>query len=145
MASAMPSTAEDAVQQQLRWETGNAELARRQMLELLWQGVRDGDRQCLGVAAELALPSQTALAAGGLFLLAVAAATGNGQLAGTAALTLSGQAAYVIGGLSIAQDSGTFLHALRFAPGFAVSRLKVLSRVATGRGARTWVRTQRGG
>src|ERR1700752_3254583 len=69
ITSPMPARAEDAAQQQLRWETGNAELVRSQLVRLAVQGVRTRDRQCLGAAVELMLPSQTVMSAGTMGLL----------------------------------------------------------------------------
>ena len=67
VTSPMPASAEQAAEQQLRWESGNAGLAHHELGGLLWQAAATGDVQCVGAAAELALPSQTLMAAGGLY------------------------------------------------------------------------------
>ena len=54
--SAMPTTAEAAVEQQLRWESGNAQLAGARLLGLVTRGAATGDVQLLAAAAELLAP-----------------------------------------------------------------------------------------
>ena len=143
ITSPMPAHAEDAVQQQLRWETGNAELARSQVARLAVHGVRSRDPQSLGAAAELMLPSQTALGAGTAAVGCVAAIRRDAPLLAAAAATLVGQAVYVLGGLSAASGSRALYRALLHAPAFALQRLRILGRVASGGGAQDWVRTER--
>jgi hypothetical protein len=143
VTSAMPASAEQAAAQQLRWESGNAGLAHHELGGLLWQAAATQDVQCLGAAAELALPSQTLMAAGGLSVAAGGALLRDRRLAVGAAATVAAQGAYVVGGLAAAGGSRVVLGALLYAPGFAARRLAVLARVASGRGARTWVRTTR--
>jgi hypothetical protein len=143
VTSPMPVSAEQASEQQLRWESGNAQLARRELPGLLGQALRTADIQCVGAAAELALPSQTMMAAGGLALLAVGAASRDRRLAVGAMATIAAQGSYVVGGLLAAGGSGLVFSALANVPGFAARRLRVLGRVASGRGAQGWVRTTR--
>jgi 1,2-diacylglycerol 3-beta-glucosyltransferase len=143
--SAMPTTAAAALDQQLRWETGNAELAGSQLLGLVTRGAATGDVQLLAAAAELLAPSQSMLAAGSLVLGSASAVLGRRRTAALAALTLAGQAGYVVGGLLAAGAPLTSLRALLHAPGFALARLRILGRVASGRRAETWVRTTRDG
>ncbi len=145
VTSPMPTTADQATQQQLRWESGNAQLVRRELPGLVWQTVATGDIQGLGAAAELAVPSQTLMAAGGLVLLGGGLLAADRRLVASSAVTIAAQAAYVLGGLAAAGGAGLILEALVHVPGFAVARLRVLGRVATGRGARTWERTTRAG
>ena len=145
ITSPMPARAQDAAQQQLRWETGNAELARSQVARLAGHGLRSGDPQCLGAAAELMLPSQTALGAGAVAVGCVAAARRDRPLLAAAAATLVAQGVYVVGGLGAASGSRVMYRALLHAPAFALQRLQILSRVASGRGAQSWVRTERPG
>jgi hypothetical protein len=143
VTSPMPTSTEQAAEQQLRWESGNAGLARHELLGLVGQAIRTGDVQCLGAAAELALPSQTVMATGGLTVLAAGALTRNRRMAAGAAATIAGQGSYVIGGLAAADGRGAALRALLHTPRFVAGRLPVLARVASGRGARGWVRTTR--
>jgi 1,2-diacylglycerol 3-beta-glucosyltransferase len=143
--SAMPTTAAAAVDQQLRWESGNAQLAGSQLVGLLTRGAATGDVQLLAAAAELLAPSQTMLAAGSLGLGGLSAVLGRRRTAALAAATLTGQAGYVLGGLLAAGAPPASLRALVHAPGFALARLRILGRVASGRRAQTWVRTARDG
>jgi hypothetical protein len=143
VTSPMPASAEQAAEQQLRWESGNAQLVRRELGGLLWQALSDADVQCLGAAAELAVPSQTLLGAGGLALLAGGLAVSDRRLATTATATVAAQGAYVLGGLAAAGGNGLIRDAVVHVPAFAARRLGVLGRVASGRSSRTWVRTTR--
>ena len=98
VSSAMPTTTAAAVDQQLRWESGNAELAGTHLLRLLTRGAATGNVQLLAAAAELLAPSQSMLAAGSLGAGVVSALTGRRRTAGLAAATLTGQTIYVNGG-----------------------------------------------
>lgn len=143
VTSPMPVSAEQASEQQLRWESGNAQLARRELPGLLGQAIRTADVQCLGAAAELALPPQTLMAAGGLTLLAGGALSRDRWLVAGAAATIAAQSSYVVGGLAATSGVSVVLGALVHAPRFVAGRVPVLARVASGRGARSWVRTTR--
>src|SRR6185437_13330816 len=99
------------------------------------------DLQCLGTAAELAVPSQSLMAAGSVALGAGALASANRRLGAAAVATVTVQAGYVLGGLAVAGGTGLIRDAARHVPAFAAGRLGVLGRVAAGRGARSWVRT----
>src|ERR1700752_5209321 len=145
ITSPMPARAEDAAQQQLRWETGNGELARSQIARLAVRAVRSRDRQCLGAAVELMLPSQTVMSAGTTALLALAVARRDRRLTDAAAATIAAQAVYVLGGLAAASGSRASYRALAHTPQFILHRLRILGRVAGGRGAQSWVRTERPG
>lgn len=143
VTSPMPVSREQAAEQQLRWESGNARLARRELPGLLRQAIGSADVQCLGAAAELALPSQTLMATAGLLLLATGGVSRDRRLIMATAATLAAQGSYVIGGLAAAGGSRVLLRALVHAPEFLAGRVQVLARVASGRGARGWVRTTR--
>jgi hypothetical protein len=110
---------------------------------LVWQALRTGDVQCLGAAAELALPAQSLMAAGALALLSGGLASRDRRLVAGATATIAAQGFYVLGGLAIAGGTGLILDGLVRVPAFAAGRLRVLGRVASGRGAQTWVRTVR--
>ncbi len=143
VTSPMPVSAEQAAEQQLRWESGNARLARRELPGLLGQAIGMVDVQCLGAAAELALPSQTLMAAAGLLLLVAGGVSRDRRLMAGAAATIAAQGSYVVGGLAAAGGTRVMLGALVHAPEFLTGRVPVLARVASGRGARAWVRTAR--
>ncbi|HWE13272.1 MAG TPA: glycosyltransferase family 2 protein [Solirubrobacteraceae bacterium] len=141
--SPMPTTATAAVEQQMRWESGNAHLTGAYLMRLVTRGLATGDAQLLAAGGELLVPSQSMIAAGSLGLGAVSAALGRRRTAVLAAATLFGQAVYVIGGLTAAGAPTASLRALAHAPAFVAARLSVLGRVASGRRAQTWVRTTR--
>ena len=143
VTSPMPTTAEAAVEQQTRWESGNAQLTGAYLMRLLARGVGTRDVQLLAAGGELLVPSQSMVAAGSLAVVTVAAVARRRRIVVLAAATLAGQAIYVVGGLAAAGAPAASLRALAYAPAFVVGRLRVLGRVATGRRAQTWVRTTR--
>ena len=143
VTSAMPVDGRQAADQQVRWETGNLQLRRARLARLLTGGVLRRDRELLGAAAELALPSQSALLAGETGILTTALMLHRRGLGLAAATTLAGQIAYVVGGLTTVADVRSVAPALIRAPAFVIGRLGVLGRVGLGRGARSWQRTQR--
>ena len=143
VTSPMPADAEGAQSQQLRWETGNSELMRTRLSRLAWHGVRDRDRERLGAAAELALPSQSAQVAGQVGVLTGAVALRDRRLAVCAMATLGAQAIYVVAGLASAGGIRLLSYGVRALPSFLAKRTRVLTRVSTGHGARAWERTPR--
>ena len=107
VTSPMPATADQAAQQQLRWESGNAQLVRHELPGLLWHTVASGDLQGLGAAAELAAPSQTLMTAGAPMLLGGGLLAPDRRLAASSAATIAAQATYVLGGLAVAGGTGS--------------------------------------
>jgi 1,2-diacylglycerol 3-beta-glucosyltransferase len=143
VASPMPTSDAAAREQQLRWESGNAALARRGAPRLLAAGLRRRDRQRLHAAVERLVPPQSLLLAAACAAGAAALALRSRRLVAAGALTAAGQAGYVLGGLAVAGAPPAVYRALAHAPALAAHKLGVFARVGTGRGARAWVRTQR--
>jgi 1,2-diacylglycerol 3-beta-glucosyltransferase len=143
VASPMPTTAEDARQQQLRWETGNARLVREATL-LLVHGVQRRDWRCVATALDYLVPAQSLLAAGTVLAGASGLAVGSRRIAVAGMLTAAGQAVYVVGGLMSVRAPRSVWLALLHAPELMAAKLVQSTRIATGRGADRWVRTARG-
>ncbi len=141
--SPAPVTTRDAESQQVRWETGNQELARGRLLRLTYRGLLQRDRELIGAAAELALPPQSALVASQTGLCVVALLTGRRALLWVSLATLAGEVAYVIGGLALIGEARNLMHALRALPYFLAARVRVLATVSTGGRAHSWERTSR--
>ena len=78
------------------------------------------------------MPTPEASAAGSRPSAATSAVImiGRRRITALAGATLAGQATYVLGGLLAAGAPVASLRALAHAPGFAVSRLRILGRVA---------------
>jgi 1,2-diacylglycerol 3-beta-glucosyltransferase len=143
VTSPMPTTFAAAREQQLRWESGNANLARRTSRELVASGTRHGDVHLVHAGLEqLALP-QTALLSLNALTTAMAAALRSSRLARLGLVLTAGQALYVLGGLRVAGAPPAVYRALRAAPALLASKLPVLARITRGRGATTWTRTAR--
>jgi hypothetical protein len=83
------------------------------------------------------------MAAGASAALAGGVLCSDRRLVAGSVVTIAAQGSYVLGGLAAAGGSALALKSLVHLPGFAAGRLRVLGRVASGRGARSWVRTTR--
>ena len=143
VTSPMPTTAQGAQSQQLRWETGNSELLRRRLARLAWRGFRDRDRERLGAAAELALPSQSAQLTGQAGVLIVAMALRDRRLAVWALAGFVAQATFVVVGLASVGGVDLLLRGVQDLPSFLAARTHVLTGVFAGSGATAWERTAR--
>jgi len=142
--SPMPTTHAASAAQQLRWESGNAQLLRRTVPRLAVDGVRRRDPQRLHAAIEQLVPPQTALAAANALLLALAAALRRRRAWRVGLGAMAAQSAYVLVGLRVAQAPRIVYRSLLCAPGLVASKLSVFARIGAGRGATDWIRTERG-
>jgi hypothetical protein len=143
VSSPMPLTREAAHAQQLRWESGNAVLARRTAPRLAIRGARERDKHLLHAGLEQLVPPQSALLLANAAAFAGAAALRRPALVLAALATGAMQAVYVLAGLRAAGAPPEVYRALRGVPRLAAGKLAVLARVAIGRGATAWVRTPR--
>ena len=141
--SAMPITDAGAREQQLRWETGNAELARRELLALAAEGLRARRGEVFGLALELAQPSQSLMATAGAAVTLVGVLQRRGGLRAAGGAVLGAQVAYVGGGVLCGGGPRLTRTVIAHAPAFVATKLGVLGQIGSGRGARTWVRTER--
>ena len=141
--SPMPTTARAAGAQQLRWESGNAALARRSVGRLVLAGLRRRDPQRLHAGLEQLVPPQTVLMGANAIALGGAALTRRRGRLLAAGATAAGQAAYVLGGLRVAGAPPSVYRALLHSPALVARKLGVFARIGGGRGASEWVRTER--
>jgi hypothetical protein len=141
--SAMPTTAASAHGQQLRWESGNARLAREYGPRLALAGLRRRDANLALAGLELLLPPQTLLGPANALCLGAAALLRSRPLAVAAAGSSAGQVAYVLAGLRVAGAQPAVYQALRSAPSLAAHKLRIFGRIAGGRGTDQWLRTER--
>lgn len=144
VSSAMPTTDAAAREQQLRWESGNSALARSTVPRLLVAGLKRRDRQRLHAAVERLVPPQTLLLAASMGAGLAAIGLRARPAAGLAAVTVAGQAGYVVVGLRVAGAPPAVRRVVRRGPLLALRKLTIFGRIAIGRGAGAWVRTQRG-
>jgi 1,2-diacylglycerol 3-beta-glucosyltransferase len=142
VASPMPTTPAGARDQQLRWETGNARLARRSA-RLLLDGLRAGDRRRIAAALDRLVPPQSLLLVGTVGAGVGALALRSRGLVALGALTCAGQVAYVVGGLASVRAPRPVWLALASAPRLVATKLGQAGRIACGRGATKWIRTTR--
>ena len=143
VTSAMPTSDEAAHRQQLRWESGNARMARELGAPLVAAGLRRRDANLVVHGLELALPPQTLLVPGCLASLVVGGVARSRPLATIAAATAAGQVVYVFAGLRLVGAPKAVYRALPAVPRLAARKLAIFGRVARGRGTLEWLRTDR--
>jgi hypothetical protein len=141
--SPMPTSDAGARAQQLRWESGNAALARRSVGRLLGAGVRRRDAHLVHAALEQLVPPQSVLLAANAAGVLAGAALRRPRIVAAGAGISAGQALYVLGGLRVAGAPPSVWRALTSAPRLVAAKLGVVARIGSGRGARSWVRTAR--
>jgi cellulose synthase/poly-beta-1,6-N-acetylglucosamine synthase-like glycosyltransferase len=142
VASVMPTGAEAAREQMLRWETGNARLVREATV-LLAHGLVRRDRRRIAAALDCLVPAQSLLATGTVMAAVSSMVLGRRKSALVGALTAAGQVLYVVGGLLSVRAPRAVWLALAHTPPLVAARLVQSGRIATGRGADHWVRTAR--
>jgi cellulose synthase/poly-beta-1,6-N-acetylglucosamine synthase-like glycosyltransferase len=143
VASAMPTFAEHAFTQELRWATGRWHALRTWVPRLARSGFANRDAARLTAALELLLPPQSLLLASNILTLGFAVGL-RSRLAGRVAVAnLAGQAGSIVAAAIIAKSPPRVYRTLLFAPIMAAEQLRLHLRVLAGRGARAWVRTER--
>lgn len=142
VVSAMPTSLRRSSSQQLRWDAGRAALIRTWTPRLLGAGVRRRSVVQVHAALEPLVPPQSLLlavnAAG--WLLAVRARPAVRRLA---MANVTGQLAFVLGGLALMRAPAPVWRSLAFAPALATWKLGLLARLWLGRGPTSWARTER--
>jgi glycosyl transferase family 2 len=145
VATPMPTTQEGSGQQQMRWETGRLRLVRRWVPRLVARGVRERDPAPLHAALDLLVPPQSLLAAATLAVGGGAVACRSRPPAILAVAAAASQAAFVVGGLALANAPATTYRALLGAPSLMVRKLALFARILRGGGASTWIKADRPG
>jgi cellulose synthase/poly-beta-1,6-N-acetylglucosamine synthase-like glycosyltransferase len=141
--SRMPLTESDAHEQQMRWESGKAELARRTVPRLLVMGIRRRDLQRLHAAWEQIVPPQSILIAAAVGSGAVGLAARDRRTSFLAVVAVVLQALFVLAGLAAMSAPAVVWRALLTAPALVMRKARQAVLVWTGRGSKEWVRTQR--
>lgn len=139
----MPGSLRDSRSQNLRWEKGRLQMARKHALPLLWQGLRRGDPRRVDAALEQTVPPLSLLLVLGVlaFLLAaLSSAVWPLALAAAANATLWG---HIVAGTAIAGAPPRMWACLAYAPWFVLWKLAIYA-VALLPGRREWVKTERG-
>ncbi|HTU31235.1 MAG TPA: glycosyltransferase family 2 protein [Solirubrobacteraceae bacterium] len=143
VTSPMPLSSAQAAEQQLRWESGNAEMRRRYGLKLIAAGVTARRMPPVASGLELFIPPQSLLVGASVSLGSAFIALRRPRLGILGAATAAADGLYVVAGLAFAGASPETFRALIASPGFMAGRLRVIGRVMSGRRASGWVRTRR--
>jgi hypothetical protein len=141
--SPAPLSEAEAQTQQLRWESGNLEIASKTVPRLLTTGIANRDPRLLHLAFEQLVPPQSLMASG---LLATAVAGGvlkQRRLARAGAAGVIAEAAYVIVGLAAAKAPRSVWVSLTTAPVLIARKLTQFALISAGRGPSEWVKTER--
>ena len=140
---AMPTTFREARSQAVRWERGRFDHV-QQALSLMWTGIRRRDRGALLAAFTALTPPFSALAAGGILTLGLAAVLDSRPLAILGLGTLACILFYALRGAALGGlRPGTLLRILLWAPLYTAWKLWVLVLAASGVGRGQWTRTNR--
>lgn len=143
VTSPMPVDGSASQGQQMRWESGNAELARRTVPSLLRRGLLERDPVRFHAGVEQLILPQSLLMAGLGATRVAAAATGSKVAARTATVGLAGQVLFVVGGLAVANAPAPVWRALAAAPVLIARKLGIAGKILGGGGEREWVKTRR--
>lgn len=141
--SAMPTSLKQSQSQQMRWESGRLELARRHVLRLLWSTIRTGNTALFDAAMEILVPPLSVLAG-----LVICCCVGAFLLPSYLGIRLGvalvvGLMLYVLVGLRLARLPLAAYRSLLFAPAYIVWKLWVYAVALVSSGNRRWVRTSR--
>ena len=145
VAAEMPITLRQAHSQQARWERGRLQLARLAARELLPGWWRTGRGARLDALIEVALPPLSLLVGAALLCVVGAAAVASPLTLGLAAAIIFALGLHLIVGAGLARLSARVYFSLWRAPFYVVWKCWVYSVALIGRGATSWVRTERAG
>lgn len=144
----MPETLADSHTQNVRWEQGRLEMIRHYVPTLLKQAFQRRSFVLFDAAVEQIIPPFSILAGGSLLAwLAAVAVPGNRQQRrrnlGLSSAILLGQVVYLFAGLKLAEAPTAVYKALLGVPKFIIWKIGLYLQVALGKGAQSWVRTER--
>ena len=139
----MPDSLKDSSGQNVRWEAGRIDVAKRYGFGLIGSGLRQGSLPQLSAGIETLVPPQSAqlLLSGASLAASVAIGSKTGTRLGAA--LVAGQALYLSLGLLRLRSRGVSLRCLAQAPGYVLWKGLLYARVLSGGGARTWTRGAR--
>jgi 1,2-diacylglycerol 3-beta-glucosyltransferase len=139
----VPTSMRASSEQQARWEKGKLDMIRAWTPRLLGAGIARQDPVRIHAGLECLVPPQSVLALGGLGGAVLGAVLRRPRLLALSLLTLSGQTAFVLGGLRLVRAPASVYRALLSAPVLIAGKLALYLRLASGRGPSGWVRTER--
>jgi GT2 family glycosyltransferase len=139
----VPTNRRASSEQQARWEKGKLDMIRAWTPRLLGAGIARQDPVRIHAGLECLVPPQSVLALGGLLGAAAGALGRRPRLLALSLLTLGGQTAFVLGGLRLVRAPASVYRALPTAPVLIAGKIALYARLASGRGPRGWVRTER--
>jgi hypothetical protein len=143
VASPMPVSLAAADVQRERWESGGWQLARSEAARLIAAGLRERDPSLVNAGVELFVPPQSILLAANASIAVAALMLRAPAAARVATAALTGQVAFVLGGLALVRAPAPVYRSLAMAPLLAAQNARLYSRLARGRRPSEWVRTPR--
>jgi 1,2-diacylglycerol 3-beta-glucosyltransferase len=148
----MPGSLRDSHTQNVRWERGRMEMIQKYVPQLLKKSIEQKNFVLFDAAMEQLIPPFSVLAGASVASLASSLLLTKKSRSAScilhptflvAALTLFGQAAYLLTGLALVHAPKKVWLALLYAPIFIVWKLWLYVRVALGLDQEGWVRTKR--
>ncbi len=143
VVSPMPSSLRGSATQQMRWESGRWTLLRAWWLPLMRAGLRRRRVDPVHAAMEILVPPQSLLLSASVLVGLSGTALQSRSATRLALISVIGQFAFVLGGLSLVGSPPAAYRALLQAPALAGQKVWLLMALAAGRGPRTFVRTER--
>jgi hypothetical protein len=143
VVSAMPTRPDVARSQQMRWEADRLRLVQEFAGRLLAEGIARRDPVRIESAFEALVPPQAGMALLNLAGLGLGVAAWRRGLVASGLATVAMQAAYVLGGLQVADAPPDVYRRLLRAPGMLGQRVRALAEAAASEQGGAWVRTAR--
>lgn len=143
VSSPMPTSLDQARDQQLRWEGGRWQFVRTWTPVLVADGLRMRDPVRLHAGVEPLVPPQSLLLAGNAVLAVLALVSGSRLSITLAACNVVAQVCYIIGGLLHVRAPLSAYRSLALAPVLLASKVGIHAKILMGRGAKGWVATRR--
>jgi 1,2-diacylglycerol 3-beta-glucosyltransferase len=143
VSSAMPTSFGAGFSQQARWENGKLQLIRRWSPRLMFSGLAKRDIVRVHAGFEWLVPPQSLIVAGSLGAALVGRLASSKRLIALSSVTLTAQLAFVLMGLRLVGAPAQVYRALLIAPALIVRKVALYTRLLSGRGPTSWVRTER--
>ncbi len=139
----MPGTLRASQTQNVRWERGRLEQARRYVPQLLRCSLRRRSFLLFDAAIEQLIPPFAVLFGASLLLLPAALLSGGRRVRALGLGIVAGESIYTLSGLALARAPRSVYRALLYAPAFVAWKCWLYVRVLLGLDRAGWVRTAR--
>jgi 1,2-diacylglycerol 3-beta-glucosyltransferase len=140
----MPSTAEDARSQNLRWEAGRLQAVKRDVAPMLIGGILRGRPMAIDAAVEQLIPPLSVAVSGAVACAMLGAVMSSPAIVATASFAALGFATHFVLGLVAVRAPARVYRALLGAPMYVLWKLALYVQAIATPASQPWVRTRRG-